>query len=100
MTAQERFAEDWGMPLVGVQMMVETAMKCGRCNEAAVNGDRHRNSDNRDDKNANTKEWLRDLERQTEELLKIVKPYGFTAIAYTGLGPTLRRGDRYVEIPY
>lgn len=100
MTTQERFATEHGMPILTVHMLVERARRAGRANEGASNGDRHRNSDDRNDKNANAREWERDLERETEEIRKMVAPYGFTEVVYTGLGPTLKRGEQYVEIPY
>lgn len=100
MTVQERFAQDWNMPLLAVQMLVEYARKCFRANVGYCNGDPHRNSDDKKDKNANAKEWQRDLGRLTDRLRILVEPYGFTDVAYTGLGPTLMRGTRYVDIPY
>ena len=36
----------------------------------------------------------------TAQIAALVKPYGFTGVEYTGLGPTLKRGEQYVEIPY
>lgn len=100
MTTQERFANDYGMTLETVRELVTLAKWAGRGNEGECNGDPHADSPDRTDKAANARCWARDVERITGQIERLVTPYGFTAVVYTGLGPTLKRGEVYVEIPY
>jgi hypothetical protein len=100
MTAKERFAEDWKMPLAEVGQLVKLARDAGKCNEAFSNGDWHSSNANPADKNRNAQLWGAEVDAHTVRILALVKPYGFTAVEYTGLGPTLKRGEQFVEIPY
>jgi len=102
MTTQERFAEEYEMAMRRVQLIRGIANRCGQQNEKACNGDPHpalavwANKD----KNLCTKRWQADLDESTQQLLDTVKGHGFTGVEYTGLYPTLKRGDQFVEIPY
>lgn len=100
MTTQKRFAEDWKMDVDRVHMIVSLAKECARANEHSVNGDPHPRNPVKDDKNANSKLWLHDCDVLTASLERYISSYGFTGVVYTGLGPTLKRGDLYVEVPY
>jgi hypothetical protein len=100
MTAQERFAEDWKMPLAKVRQLVSFAKRAGDANTHYCNGDPHPSYPNASDKNFNAQRWGAIVDDLTKQIADLVKPYGFTEIVYTGLGPTLKRGDRFVEIPY
>jgi hypothetical protein len=100
MTVQERFAADYGMPLELVQKLVRLANRAGLCNEHACNGSPHPFSGDKADKNANAELWNDEVNRITRQIADLVRPYGFTAVEYTGLGPTLKRGEQFVEVPY
>lgn len=95
-----RFAADWGIDIDRVGVIVRLARECGKLNEKATNGDPHPRNPNPDDKNRNMELWSHDCDVATAELLRYVETYGFTAIAYTGLYPTLKRGAQFVEVPY
>jgi hypothetical protein len=98
MTVQDRFALEWNMPLAEVQRLVRLARKAGDCNEHSCNGDRF--SANGLSKSDNAELWAAQCSATTAEIAKLIKPYGFTAIEYCGLGPTLKRGEQFVEVPY
>lgn len=100
MTAQERFAEDWHMPLPSVKLLAKLAARAGKSNEHYCNGDTHEYSADQTDKNENALRWGIEVNRYTDHIVMLIKPYGFTAIEYTGLSPTLKRGEQFVEIPY
>ncbi len=101
MTTQERFAEDWGMPLDRVGKLVRLARECGKLNEHYCNGDPHpANTHRPDDKNKNAELWDHAHDLASHDLLRFVETYGFTEVVHTGLGPTLKRGEQFVEIPY
>jgi hypothetical protein len=100
MTAQERFAEDWKMPLQDVQRVRRLAKWAGKGNEHYCNGDPHEDATDQTDKNECAKLWAAEVDAASEGILLIVRDYGFTAIEYTGLGPTLKRGEQFVEVPY
>lgn len=100
MTTQERFSEDWGIDGDRVPVIVRMAKECGKLNEKGCNGDPHPRNPNPDDKNRSMELWDHACAVATSELLRYVERFGFTAVAYTGLYPTLMRGDRFVEIPY
>ncbi len=100
-TTQERFAADWGMDVDRVHKLVRLARECGKLNEHFCNGDPHpANKLAPDDKNKNAELWGNAVDVATADLLSFVEAYGFTGIEYTGLGPTLKSGDRFVEVPY
>lgn len=40
------------------------------------------------------------LKIAARDIAGLVKPYGFTEVVFTGLGPTLKRGEIFVEVPY
>jgi hypothetical protein len=96
---QERFAEEYDMPARDVAKLVELAKEAFRCNELACNGDPHPLG-GRGNKASNSYQWGKDVDRLTERIAALVRPYGFTEVVYTGLGPTLKRGAQYVEVPY
>jgi hypothetical protein len=100
MTTQERFAADWGMPLSDVQKLVRLALYAGRCSEKACNGDPHPLGRETDDKAKHAALWNVDGDTIDARILQLIAPYGFTGVEYTGLGPTLRRGGQFVEVPY
>ena len=98
MTVQERFSTDYNMPGHLVADLVRLALTFGKCNEHACNGDSH--PDVKGDKNAASKRWKQDVNLYGDKIAQLVKPYGFTEVVATGLGPTLKRGEQFVEIPY
>lgn len=102
MTTQERFAEDWKMPMVDVLKLVRLARYAGRCSEHACNGDApdEPTAHDKTDKNGNDEYWHAAQRRYDSDILALIAPYGFTGIEYTGLGPTLKRGTQFVEVPY
>ncbi len=101
MTTQERFAEDWGMPVGRVEQLVGLARECAQLGEHVCNGARHpRNKLHPEDKNKNAQLWGNAQDVATAELLRLAESYGFTDVIYAGLGPTLKRGEQFVEIPY
>ena len=84
-----------------VLVMVRRAKELGKMNEKFCNGDYHpANKLAPADKNKNAELWAHAIKVGTQELLRYVETYGFTDVIYTGLGPTLKRGERFVEIPY
>ena len=99
MTNKERFAEDYKMPLTQVKQLVSLAKQAGQANEHFCNGDAHPFDPNSSDKNLNSRLWKNTVDRLTEEIAELVAPYGFTDIVFTGLYPTLKRGNEYVQIP-
>lgn len=102
MTVQERFADDWQMPLGEVTRLVGLARHIGRCGEHICNGDRMDESSepDSDKKSHNAHEWGKSQNVYESILLKLIGQYGFTGIEYCGLGPTLKRGTQFVEVPY
>lgn len=101
MTNRERFAQDYGMPLEDVHTLVQMSRKSGDANTHACNGDVHpRYSGVTDDKNLHSTIWEQEVTYWDELIRLRVTPYGFTEVTHTGLGPTLKRGDLFVEIPY
>jgi hypothetical protein len=101
MTAvQKRFAEEYGIPEHQVAALVGLALRAGKCNERACNGDPHPRAKDRTDKNECKDLWEADVATTTVNIADLVRPYGFTEVVYTGLGPTLKRGAQYVEVPY
>ncbi len=100
MTVQERFAEDWSMPQDKVREMVALAKRAGDANTHSCNGDPHPSYPNASDKNHNSQRWGAIVDDLTRQIAALVAPFGFTEVVYTGLGPTLKRGERFVEIPY
>jgi len=99
MTVQERFATDHNMPAHLVSDLVRLALTFGKCNEHACNGDDHQDAP-KGDKNAAAKRWTREVQLYGDNIAQLVKPYGFDYVTATGLGPTLKRGEQFVEIPY
>jgi hypothetical protein len=97
---RSRFAEDYGMPREAVDQLVGFAVRAGDANEHCVNGDPHPSYPNATDKNFNSQRWGAIVNDLTKQIADLVRPYGFTGIEYTGLGPTLKRGDRFIEVPY
>ena len=88
------------MPTDRVNTLVRLAKECGKLNELAVNGDPHPRVYDKTDKIANAKRWEQDLNGATAELERFAQQYGFTSVVYTGIGPTLKKGETFVEIPY
>ena len=99
-TVQQRFANDWGMPIIEVGRLVKLAKLAGDANEHYSNGDPFPGISFFRDKNENARRWEKEVDRITDLITDLVKPYGFTAVVYTGLGPTLKRGEQFVEVPY
>ena len=99
MTAQERFAADWNMPLEDVKRMVRLARSAGAANTHACNGDPFPGLLNATKARA-AQEWGSQCDAITKHIAGIAGLYGFTDIVYTGLGPTLKRGSQFVEVPY
>ena len=97
---QKRFAADHGLPEIAVTRIVRIAKFAFEANEHACNGDPHPWQKNKADKNANADAWGVTLEGHTRDLLEVIRPYGFTDVVYTGLGPTLKKGEVFVEVPY
>ena len=100
MTTQERFAEDYKMPLEKVELLVRLSKRAGSANEHHCNGDPHPGSSNREDKADNSRLWGNDVDAITGHIARLVQPYGFTEVVYTGLYPTLKRDSQFIEIPY
>jgi hypothetical protein len=100
MTNRERFAAEHGMPPDKVQSLVQLATKAGKANEHYSNGDPHPSYPDSSDKNFNAQRWGAIVDDCTELIRQLVAPYGFTDVVYTGLGPTLKRGEQFVEVPY
>lgn len=100
MTTQERFAEDWGMPLDSVDTLVWLAKQAGKANKHYCNGDPHPSSKDKSDKSANAGLWGKDVDGFTKRIKNLTEVYGFTDVEYTGLGPTLKRNEQFVEVPY
>lgn len=86
--------------MADVLILVQTGSKAGRYNERYCNGDRHPRSENPEDKAENARHWKADVARAANDILTVAQPYGFTGVEFTGLYPTLKRGNQYVEIPY
>jgi hypothetical protein len=105
---QERFSREYGMPLDQVEQLARLADQAKVCNEHACNGDTIMVPSGVPgerflrvtDKNAAAKLWEAKVDETTKLIAALVKPYGFTAVVYTGLGPTLKRGEQFVEVPY
>lgn len=98
---QKRFANDYSMTPATVARLVDRANYAGRCNERACNGDPFPvGNAQATDKNANMEAWRRELDTVANQIASLVAPYGFTEVVFTGLGPTLKRGEQFVEIPY
>lgn len=101
MTAiRERFATDYGIPAASVAELVALSLRAGKANEHYSNGDPHPSYPNASDKNFNAQRWGAIVDDLTEQIRKLVTPFGFTDVVYTGLGPTLKRGEQFVEVPY
>jgi hypothetical protein len=101
-TARRRlqFAREHGMTTSEVSVLVQLARFAAEANEHACNGDPHPSYPNASDKAFNAQRWGAIVDDRTRQIVELVKPYGFTAVEYTGIGPSLKRGDRWVEIPY
>lgn len=100
MTTQERFATDWGIDIDRVLVIVRMAKECKRLNEKFSNGDPHPRNPDPADKNRNAELWGNAVDVAANELLRYVERFGFTGIEFAGLGPTLKRGEQFVEVPY
>lgn len=99
LTRKQRFAEEYRMPMQSVVKLVRLAKRAGDCNTFSCNGDPFP-GDPSGDKNKNCRLWSEEVDKVTVDIANLVRPFGFTSVVYTGLGPTLKRGDSYVEIPY
>jgi hypothetical protein len=95
---QNRFVQDWRIPAHLVAKLVALADLAKQQNEHACNGDPHANSTDRANKSKNAAAWESELDKTTADIETLVLPYGF-GVTYTGLRPTLTRGEHYVEIP-
>lgn len=100
MTVRERFAREHGMTGDEVRRLVRLARMAGERNERFCNGDPHPNSSDPEDKSENSAHWATSMNAVTDAIIELITPHGFTGVEYTGLGPTLKRGERFVEIPY
>ncbi len=102
MTRQERFADEWDMPIAEVLLLVGLAKHAGRCGEHICNGDKEDGSAEPDTnkKHDNAQRWRKQQDEIDARIVALVAAYGFTAIEYCGLGPTLKRGEQFVEVPY
>lgn len=97
---RRRFAEENGMPADAVARLVRLCNRRARCAEHECNGDRHPENANPDDKNVNAALWGVCVDRAQEQIRELVKPFGLVPDFGIGLFPVLKRGDRYVEVPY
>lgn len=105
---QKRFAREHGMPSHEVARLVRLANQAHTCNEHASNGDPYYREKGPGvvgyihvaDKNECARFWSAKLDETTEMIRRLVTPYGFTDVVYTGLGPTLKKGETFVEVPY
>ncbi len=100
MTVQERFADEFGMTRADVGKLVRLALQAGKAGEHFSNGDAFPGVEFFRSKEENSHRWEKEIARITTLIEDLVKPFGFTAVEYTGLGPTLKRGERFVEVPY
>jgi hypothetical protein len=101
MTNQERFSQEHGVPMYDVQSIVDIANRIGDAETHACNGDPHpQNEERPQDKNLNSQFWSKEADSHREDLWDIVWKYGFTGIAHCGLGPTLKKKEQFVDIPY
>lgn len=97
---QKRFAAEWQMPEDSVDTLVWLAKQAGKANEHYSNGDPHSKSTDPTDKNENARLWSDEVDGFTKRIRNLTELYGFTDVVYTGLGPTLKRGEKFVEVPY
>ena len=98
-SARARFARDYQMGEDSVDTLVWLARQAFDANERRVNGDPHPQNKDPDDKNRNAAYWGREVDQFTKRIRNLTECFGFTDVVYTGLGPTLMRGDLFVEIP-
>lgn len=99
--SQKRFAEEYGMPYDTVEEIACLSRRREMAAEFVCNGEPHKvNQNNPSDKNRNSELWQIKVNAIDFEILQYAKPYGFTEVVCTGLGPTLKRGEQFVEIPY
>lgn len=99
MTTVQRFAAEWGMTVKQVNRLVSLANRAMTANEHSCNGDPHPSYPNASDKSFNSLRWEAIVGDLTAEIGKLVHAHGFTEVVFTGLRPTLKRGDMFVEIP-
>ena len=100
MTNQERFVADWHIDVDRVHKIVRLAKEIGKLNEHFCNGDPHPGNPTPEDKNRNSELWGNAVDVAVAELAGFANAYGFTEVVFTGLGPTLKRGSQFVEVPY
>lgn len=97
MTTKELFSREHDIPLPKVQKLVKLAKRYFDANEKYSNGDDHPHGKS---KSECSRLWGEEVDRITKEIYDLMEPHGFTDVVSTGLGPTLIKGQRYVEIPY
>lgn len=100
MTAYERFAREHDIPIDKVRKLVKLASQRGNAATYGCNGEPHKLSKDQWDKNENARNWDKEVESFDAKIMELMKPFGFTAVVATGLGPTLMKGEKYIDIPY
>lgn len=85
-----RWAEECGFDLATAGEVVRLAVRCGMLHTHESNGDAHPRVEDRKNKNENARQWGRDFDRCNNNLVALVKPFGFT-VEYNGLFPSLHR---------
>lgn len=98
-TKQERFAEDWNVPLDRVSVMVRLGEDCAKLGVKECNGDPHPRNP-KEDKDKNAQLWGHDRDIAAQELLRYAERFGFTEVVFAGLYPSLKKGEAFADIPY
>jgi len=93
-----RFGYEYGIPRHVVRELIHMANNAAYANERSCNGDRHPGEPGAD-KNRNSELWGISCDVWTSGILRTMQPYGFTDVVFTGLRPTLKRNEQFVEIP-
>lgn len=98
---RERFAQQHGIDVDRVNVIVRMAQECKLLNEKYSNGDPHPRNPTPTDKARNAELWGNAVGVATAELQRYVDRFGLGwTVEYTGLRPCLKdKAGRYVEIP-
>lgn len=100
MTSAERFAHEYGIDVDRVAVLVRLGVECAQLGTHECNGDPHPRNPDKSDKNVNARLWGHDRDVAAAELLRYAETYGFTAVEFNGLYPTLKKNERDVYLPY
>ena len=96
----KRFADDHGVDIDRVPVIVRLADECCRLNTMYCNGDPHPHNPDPTDKNRNAELWGNATDVAAAELGRYVERFGFR-VEFNGLRPCLRdAAGRYIEIPH